>query len=150
MAIGEICSRDVVYVTKDTGLPQAAELMRKYHVGALVVVEESGGKRYPVGILTDRDIAVCVVAADVEPRSLDVGDVVGPELFLAQEHDGVWETLQRMRQHGVRRLPVVRPDQSLLGIVTLDDLLELVAGELADMVKIIRQESAREERLRPQ
>ena len=72
MAIGEMCSRDVVLAPTGTSVRAAAQLMREYHVGAIVVVNELGGRRVPVGILTDRDIAIAVVA-----KGLDAGRIAG-------------------------------------------------------------------------
>ena len=91
MRIKEICSRVVVVAEPHTDLREAARLMRDHHVGALVVVEKREGGARPVGIVTDRDIVVEVVAATgVTPESLTVRDVISSELVLAPETDGVF------------------------------------------------------------
>ena len=107
MSIGEICNRETVFTTKDSSISQAAQLMREQHVGDLVVVEEKGGRRIPVGILTDRDLVIEILAKDVDMNTVTVGDVMSNELLTARESDGLYETLQRMRAKGVRRVPVV-------------------------------------------
>jgi CBS domain-containing protein len=145
---GEICNREVVIVKRDTGLVEAARLMREHHVGSLVVVLERDGKRVPVGILTDRDIVVAVVAKALDARTLTVGDAMSAGLYVVREQDGLAEVLRAMREHGVRRMPVVAADGTLAGILTVDDLMELVAEELGDFVRTVGHERLRETRLR--
>jgi CBS domain-containing protein len=146
MGLGEICNRVVVVTTRDTRLDEAARLMREHHVGSLVVVDETGLGRMPVGILTDRDIVIEVVAAGVRPDTLTVGEVIGAELVTARESDEPWDTIRRMRAKGVRRVPVVSGDGILVGIITVDDLLETIAEQLDGLVKVIGHEQAREAR----
>ena len=148
MNAGEICNREVVIVTRDTGLAEAARLMREHHVGSLVVVLERAGKRVPVGILTDRDIVVAVVAKALDARALTVGEAMSAGLHVVREQDGLAEVLRAMREHGVRRMPVVAADGALAGILTVDDLVELVAEELGDFVRTVGHERLRETRLR--
>ena len=148
MNAGEICNREVVIVSRDTSLVEAARLMREHHVGSLVVVLERDGKRVPVGILTDRDIVVAVVARELDARRLSVADAMSAGVFAVREQDGLTEVLRAMREHGVRRLPVVAASGALAGIVTIDDLLELVAEELGDFVRTVGRERLRETRTR--
>jgi len=148
MTVGQVCNRIVVFAYRDTPLPEAAKLMRENHIGSLVIVDEAARGRVPVGILTDRDIAVAVVAHALDPRTLTVGEVMTGEPVTANEQDDVLDTLQRMRRRGVRRLPVVAANGTLAGIVTLDDLLELVAEQLGDIVQAITAEQSREARTR--
>ncbi len=148
MDVGELCNRSVVYAERALPLPEAARLMREHHVGSLVVVDERGAGRVPVGILTDRDIVVAVVAGEVDPRTLTVGEVIGPNLVSARETDSVFDVLRMMRQRGIRRVPVVAPDGTLAGIVTVDDLLEVVAEQLNDLVRAIATERSREAQVR--
>jgi CBS domain-containing protein len=145
---GEICNREVVIVSRETSLVEAARLMREHHVGSLVVVLERDGKRIPVGILTDRDIVVAVVAKELDARKLSVADAMSAGVFAVREQDGLTEVLRAMREHGVRRLPVVAASGALAGIVTIDDLLELVAEELGDFVRTVGRERLRETRTR--
>src|SRR5574340_613686 len=107
MPIGEICNREVVIVQPNKSALEAAQLMRQHHVGDVVVVEERGGFRVPVGIVTDRDLVVEVVAPGLDPSVITVGDIMVPELATVTENIGVFEAIQYMRTKGVRRLPVV-------------------------------------------
>lgn len=144
MSIGEICNREVVFVNRDTAVQAAAKLMRHYHVGSLVAVDDVAGKRMPVGILTDRDIVMEVDAMELDPKVITVGDIMSTELITVPESQGVLETMEVMRFKGVRRLPVVGGDGQLVGIVTIDDLLEVLAEELTDLTRIVSKEQTRE------
>lgn len=148
MSIGEICNRETVITTKDGSIIQAAQLMREQHVGDLVVVEESAGRRIPVGILTDRDLVIEILAKEVAMDAVTVGDVMSGELLTARESDGLYETLQRMRAKGVRRVPVVDTGGALVGIVSADDLLDLLADELTALARLLSREQARERQKR--
>jgi CBS domain-containing protein len=149
MTIGEICNRIVVFAHEKMSLSDAAKLMREHHVGSLVVVKEDDPGRTPTGIITDRDIVVEVVAEGIDHKALTVGEIMGGELVTAREQDNMLDVLQLMRRRGIRRVPVVTASGSLAGIVTIDDLLEIVAEELDDVVKAIASERQRETRARP-
>ena len=148
MPIGEFCNRDVVFAARDMSVLEGARLMRSYHVGALVVVADRDGRREPVGIVTDRDIVVEVVAKEVSPETVQVGEITSNNLMTVREQDGVFDTLQLMRRRGVRRAPVVDRDGFLLGIVTVDDLVALIAEEMTEVAKLISREQDREAQTR--
>jgi CBS domain-containing protein len=144
MSVGEICNREVVITEKSLSVVKAARLMRTHHVGDLVVTEEMNGRKHPVGIVTDRDIVVEVVAAGVSPEMLKVGDIMGPEVATVTEGEGLFEALRYMRDKGVRRMPVVDREGGLVGILTLDDLLTLLAEEMTELAKLVSHERQRE------
>lgn len=145
MTIGEICTRETVIATREMTVAAAAQLMRRHHVGTLVVVDQvNGGKRVPVGIVTDRDAVVEVMATGLDPNAITVGDIMEQELITARENEGVLETMQIMRYKGVRRLPIVGKAGELIGIVSIDDLLEVLAEEFSELAKIFAREQARE------
>jgi len=148
MAIGEVCSRDVVFAPTGTSVRAAAQLMREYHVGAIVVVNELDGRRVPVGILTDRDIAIAVVAKGLDADLLRVEEVTVPELVTVKQTDGVSQTTELMRAKGVRRVPVVDERGALIGIVTADDFVDLLAEELTALARMIAREQRREAEVR--
>jgi CBS domain-containing protein len=142
--VAEICNREVVVVERNAAIPDAARLMRDYHVGDLVVVEERGGQRTPVGIVTDRDIVIEVIAEAVAFDEVTVGDIMSPDMVTAREGDDLLDTLKNMRTHGIRRVPVVDGQQSLIGILAVDDVIELLAEELNDLARLIGREQTRE------
>lgn len=144
MKIGDICTRDVVIVGRGVSVREAAMLMREHHVGDLVVVDTVGGRNVPVGVITDRDVTIEVVAMGVDPDMVKVGEVMGPELVAVGEGETVYDTIQRMRQRGVRRTPVLDAQGGLLGIVSLADLLEFVAEEMTQLARVFYREQTRE------
>ena len=143
--IASICNRSVAFTTRETTVAAAAKLMRHGHIGSLVVVEQmNGGRRIPVGIVTDRDIVVEVIATGLDPAVITVGDIMESELVVGRESDSVLETLEIMRFKGVRRLPTVDREGQLVGIVTVDDLLEILAEELNELATIVAREQSHE------
>ncbi|OWW21163.1 CBS domain-containing protein [Noviherbaspirillum denitrificans] len=146
--VGEICTRNVICVTEDMSLKQAANLMRSEHVGSLVVVSEVEGRHVVAGIMTDRDIAIIAVARDFDPQTLRVADVMSNEVVTVAPEDSIYDTLAMMRQKGVRRVPVVRSGSILEGIVSMDDILEIVADELQMAVQAMTTERSHETRTR--
>jgi CBS domain-containing protein len=148
MSISEFCNREVVFATREMSLPEAAQLMREYHVGALVVVDEGNGKRVPIGIVTDRDIVIKVISQSLDLDDFSVGDIMGPQLISVQEKDGVFETIRLMRTKGIRRIPVVNQEGGLVGIISADDILDLLADEMAELAKVAPREQEREAKTR--
>lgn len=148
MNVGEICNRTVVFSYTHMSVSEAARLMREQHVGSLVVIEETDKGRVVVGMLTDRDIAVAVVARDFDAQTLRVADVMSSNPVTARAEDSVNDVLSQMRRHGVRRIPLTTEHGILIGIVTLDDLLEIAAEELRGFVQAIESAHKREVNVR--
>jgi len=121
--------REVVSVSLETLVVDAARRMRDARVGC-VVVSRAG---HPVGILTDRDIAVRVVAEGRDPQTTSVSEVVTYDAVTLKTSDNRHTAAIRMREHGVRRLPIVNDAGKLVGMVTADDLIARLAGELVDL-----------------
>lgn len=144
MDVGEICTREVVIAHKDFVLSEAARLMRSEHVGSIVIVSETDEGRVPVGMLTDRDIVVGVVAKDLDARNLSVGEVMSTDLVTVREQDTVFDALRLMRSRGVRRVPVTGAGGVLVGLLAADDVLEIVAEQLREIVRAVAAERAHE------
>lgn len=150
MAVGDICTRDVVTIEANASLGYAAHLMREKHVGMLVVVgpTAANGDRTVQGVLTDRDIVVTVVGRDAEPQDFKVLDVMTQSPLLIAGGTSVAGALLLMRTNGVRRVPVVGPRNELIGVLSIDDVLDVVAEELTAISGAIRAERSRERLLR--
>ncbi len=146
MSVGDICNREVICVERHVDLEDAVRLMRKHHVGDLVVVEERDGARYPVGIVTDRDIVVRVIGLGLPLEEFSIEDVMTHDLATALESDPVPETLRRMREKGVRRLPIVNENNQLTGILTADDMINMLAEDISNLAQLIRNQYHREVR----
>jgi CBS domain-containing protein len=147
--VGDICVRNVAVAPPQLSVDEAARLMRERHVGSLVVVELGDGGRLPSGVLTDRDIVTAVVAKDIDAKSLRVADVMSPSVVTVREGDSLYDALTLMRHHGVRRLPVVGSHGVLAGIVTLDDVVGALAGQLQAAVMVVGRELRHEAVARP-
>lgn len=148
MSIGEFCNREVVIAERSCSVLEASRLMRQHHVGALVVVAAGDGVKRPVGVVTDRDLVVEVLAAHLDPEALLIGEIMVEPLCTVREQDGVFETMRRMREHGVRRIPVVDERGGLQGIVAIDDLIAVLAEEMTEFARLITHEQAIEFRKR--
>jgi CBS domain-containing protein len=144
MTIGEICTRTVIIASRETLITEGARLMRERHTGDIIVTDEIGGVRIPVGIVTDRDLVMEVLAQEVPPEKVSLGDIMTLSPAIAKERDGIFETIQRMRSVGARRMPIVDDSGALVGIISLDDLIELIADELRALVGLMREERRRE------
>ena len=144
MTVGEMCNRAVIVTKVDTSITEAVGLMKWYRVGDLVVVEEKQGQRVPTGILTDRDVALAVASDAARLPYLRVSDVMSRDLITSLEDESLHEALKKMQSHGVRRLPIVNASGGLEGIVTFDDVIELLSEELTDLAKLVVREQKKE------
>ena len=144
-----LCVKDVVYVHKSLALNEAARKMREHHVGSLVVVEDQPFGRTVVGMLTDRDIVLAVVARDLDASALRVEDVMTANVVSARAEDSLADVLATMRRRGVRRLPVTGPRGELLGVLAADDVLSSLSEDLRSLVQAISSQPKLEQRARP-
>lgn len=151
MSVGDICRREVVTITPDAGLCDAARVMREKHVGFLVVVGAATeqGDRLVQGVLTDRDIVVTVVGRDAEPKDLKVVDIMTRNPLLIAAGTSVAGALGLMRADGVRRVPVVGVRNELVGVLSIDDVLDVVANQLTTISGALQGEQALERATRP-
>jgi CBS domain-containing protein len=124
--LGKICTKPVVTASAQMTVDQAARAMRSKNVGALVVV--NAGR--PVGMLTDRDVAIEVVARGMDPDTARVGDVMHKKPVTIREDLGIFDAARVFARTGVRRLPVVTKSGVLVGVITVDDLIMLLGNEL--------------------
>jgi CBS domain-containing protein len=145
MKVGRICNRRVSTISKNEPVLEAARRMRDEHVGDLVVLDDDGGRRVPVGIVTDRDIVVGLLAKDVDHlRQLDVKDVLTHAVTAVHQDDDVEDVILEMQRMGVRRMPVVDDAGELSGIFTVDDFLGLLCEDLASIVSLVANARRRE------
>ena len=148
MNAGSVCKRGVVTVTPTDDLIAAAHLMREKHVGFLIVSESQDTGKRVVGVLTDRDIVVAVLAKEVDAHALKVGDVMTRHPLLIEEGQPIEAVLHHMREAGVRRVPVVDGSGALSGVLSIDDVLERIAEQLHNIAGSIRNEQRMERAVR--
>ena len=151
MTVGKICQRKVVTVLRSDEVATAAQLMRAKHIGYVVVVDPGAADDLPrpIGVLTDRDIVVTVVARETDAKVLRVGEIMTSKPVTVRETDTVDTALREMRRVGVRRLPVVGQRGELTGILSLDDVLDALAAQLQSIAGSLHKERATEGALRP-
>ena len=125
--------------------------MRKDHVGLLVVTQpmREGHDLEVLGVLTDRDIVTAVIARGADPNTLTVGDVMARNPVMANELHSLGHALRLMRESGVRRVPVQGNRDQLVGVLSVDDVLEALAVELGDVSQAIRSQQKFERHSRP-
>ena len=149
MRAGDFCNREVVVVGEDDSVTKAAGIMREYHVGDVVIVQTKYGKQVPVGILTDRDITLEIVAGGADPENIRVGDAMTFELTTVADDDDLMHVIEVMRSKGIRRVPVVDADEALIGIVTVDDIVDLLSEIMVDLAHLVDNQRRREAKSRP-
>jgi len=149
MKVGDACTRPAVVVGEQESALDAARRMRRFHVGDLIIVRDTPRGQVPTGIVTDRDLALEVMAQGVEPDAVELRDLkTAARLVIAREDEDLEAAMDRMRENGVRRLPVVDGDGMLVGILTADDALELLSEGLSDLVRIVGRQRRTEQALR--
>ena len=145
MTAGELCNRTVYIIRPDESVLEAARLMKKYHVGCLVVVEERDTDRIPIAVVTDRDLVVKALAeASGDLESMKVRHVMSEGVVTARDTERMYDVRKKMRGRGVRRIPVVDAQDRLQGIIAFDDLVEWMAQELTDLAQLVSREQKRE------
>ena len=144
MNVARIYTRTVVSVPRSHTLQQAAVLMRRYHVGALLVTEDEPNVERAIGIVTDRDLVVQAMAEGVHPGEVCVDEVMTPEIAVVAEAADAHEAMVTMRDRGVRRLAVTGGGGAVVGILSLDDIVDAMSIELDNLAGVIRSERGRE------
>lgn len=143
MKVADYCQREIVTIAADASLREAAALMRETHVGALVVTDSVDPARV-VGVVTDRDLAIEVIARDLDVASIRIGQLASPSLVAVTGGASVYEAVASMEEKGVRRLLVTDSDGRVFGFLSADDLVEAIAAELGGLARALRRGIARE------
>ena len=148
MLLKEICTPDVVSCAANCSALHAARLMRQHHVGDLIVVEDLESDSSPIGVVTDRDIVVEVLGKELDPARVTLRQIMRTPVVIASMTEDVTQALERMKFHGVRRIPVVDGSAKLIGVLSLDDLLKRLAADAASLAEVVTREQDREHRMR--
>jgi CBS domain-containing protein len=148
MLLKDVCTPNVVCCGAQTSVLEAARLMRHKHVGDLVVVDDPRDEGVPLGIVTDRDLVVEVLGNGLDPATTTLGSLMRTPVVIAHESEDTAQVLERMRAHGVRRIPVVAHEGETVGIITLDDLLRLFVADASALLAIMTQGRTNEQHQR--
>ena len=141
----DMAVHDVATITADKNIQECAAQMRTEHVGSLVVIND---ERKPIGMITDRDIAIEVVARKLDPVKLTVKDVMTAPVVTATPNEGMVTALARMREFGIRRLPIVSEEGAIVGVISNSNLIEELSELLGGLVRNIHSSKTREVTLR--
>jgi CBS domain-containing protein len=137
MTVYACCQTNVVSVKPDATVQFVAGLMKEKNIGCVVVTDD----HRPVGIITDRDIALRTVTLCGEPETALIESIMTRDLRTIRKDTGIFDAIQEMKTSGVRRMPIVDSGGRLVGLLTVDDLIRLLAREMADIARIIGKES---------
>lgn len=143
MKVRDLCTLNTQIIEKSETAQAAAQAMQEAKVGSLVVIDMLPNGDIPIGIITDRDIALKVAIHDVRPSMLLVEDFASDNLLIVRGKEDVYDVLGKMRQKSVRRVPVVDKNGFLIGIISIDDILDFMVGELKEMTDIMKHEPDR-------
>ncbi|AXR78514.1 CBS domain-containing protein [Natrarchaeobaculum sulfurireducens] len=134
MPVENLARSDVVTASKDESIENLASMMDDHSVGSVVIADDDE----PVGIVTDRDLTIEVVAAGKSADSVTAADVMSSDLCTIESDEGFYRATELMSEHGIRRLPVVDTSGQLEGIITVDDLNELLADEHQQLASVVQ------------
>jgi len=142
MRVGELCVRDVVTAHEDEPVTDAARRMSDLHVGDLIVIaDQPQGLPRPIGIVTDRDLVIEVLAhPERVPASTKIADVMRRDLIVATEDDAVEDVIAKMREHSIRRIPIVDSRGGLQGLLSVDDVIGWMKDQLEAATKLLARQ----------
>lgn len=138
MTVYECCRPSVVTAPPGASVMDVARQMSESNVGCVVITDD---ECRPVGVVTDRDLVIRVMARELDPGSTPVGEIMTREPVVADQDTGLFEAMQCARESRVRRLPVVDDDDRLVGIITMDDIVRLLAEEMRCVNEVILEAS---------
>ena len=134
MPVENLARSDVVTASRDESIENIASMMDDHSVGSVVIADGDE----PVGIVTDRDLTVEVIGAGESPDGVTAEDVMSSDLCTIEPDEGFYRATELMSEHGIRRLPVVDTSGQLEGIITVDDLNELLADEHQQLASVVQ------------
>ncbi len=141
MKVSRVYTRNIVGTTRSASIESAAALMRRHHVGALLVRDDPPQEQAAVGVLTDRDVVVQAVATGLDTRKTPVGALMTPTVGSILETADLHEALETMRLAGVRRLVVTaRGDGKVLGMLSMDDVIDGLAADISKLSGLVKNE----------
>ena len=145
MFVNQICTHGVVTCSPATSALEIARILRDHHVGDVVVVDDGDGGPRPVGLVTDRDLVIKVMARNADPALFTAGDLAADAPEMALDCEFAFDAICRMRTKGVRRLPVVDSKGHLVGVLSADDVARFLAGELSELARVAPRQVQHEE-----
>jgi CBS domain-containing protein len=144
MDIFDFCHTNVVTAKPDASIVEVAKLMRDRHVGDVVIVEKRDDKDMPIGIVTDRDLVVELLASEMDPGKVVIEDLMTRSVVSVPQSATVRKAVEEMSQHGVRRIVVLGDDDQLVGIFTIDDVVSSYSAGMGELAHLLDRELTQE------
>jgi len=141
MTIEKYASRKVVTISEYASLFEAASMMKKENIGAVVIVKDNNNLN-PIGMLTDRDIVTKLIADKASLEDINVKDTITNDLLTISEGDSFESAIEALAKKGVRRAPLVDKNNFLIGLITLDDLLIRIIKNLNSLLNVVEKQVA--------
>jgi len=138
MLLGNLMTKEVIVVTPEKSVSFASKLMKNEGVGSVVIVDRW---RKPIGILTDRDIVVRVIAEGLNPDEVSTGEVMTQKVVCGKRADRIFDAVRKMAERGIRRLPIVDSENQIVGIISIDDLMAVLITEMSNLAVAIANPS---------
>jgi signal-transduction protein with cAMP-binding, CBS, and nucleotidyltransferase domain len=142
MHVSQICTRSLVTCNRDTPAAELARKMRDQHVADVLVIEDHAGRLTPIGLVTDRDLVIEVIARDRDPNQVRAADLMCADLETVLDSELVYDAIWHMRKRQILRLPVVDAHGALVGMLTADDVAEFLASELTEVARLRKRNPA--------
>lgn len=150
MNITEIASMNPISIAPDASAREAAITMRDTHVGCVIVATGSDDDRLtPVGVVTDRDLAIMLIAMNADPDEVTVQDIMSSDPLILSQGDAVEDAIEMMNSHAVRRAPIVDAKGFLIGVVSIEDLVSVISDHLQKLADLLFEGMEYERQRRP-
>lgn len=147
MRVDNLCNRNVIVVEQEANVLSAAKLMREHHVGSLIIIDSNSNGKKPIGIVSDRDIVIKVLAKEFSLEKTKLNDIMDRDLICVRDSDDTMDTVRIMCMEGIRRVPVIDSAGDLIGLLAMDDVFEMLADELSNLAVLICRQQKHERRL---
>lgn len=149
MSLSKYYKHEFVSMTKDASIQDAAHMMRRHHRGEVILVKQHQGIDVPIGIITDRDLVIEVLAMDVDIEKITIGSILSTELVTVVEDQNIYEVLDTMQQYGVFRVPVVDKTNKLVGLIDTDIIIKVLTEQMTMVLALIQTQRQVEKNNRP-
>lgn len=140
MSICDISKKKVFTLSKSEPIWRAAKLMKDEGVGSIIITHDEEGEEVPIGIITDRDVAIKVVAEKRNAENIKISEIMSGDLLIIDDDQDIRSTIELMKKKGVRRAPVMNDDDEICGIISLDDLFVYMTDELNNLADVVQKQ----------
>ncbi len=148
MSVSQYCDKKISTLTQDSSILEAAQLMRTNHVGEVIIVQRQQGKTVPVGLITDRDLVIEIIAMEIDIDKITLGSIMCLELITVNHDSSLKQALELLQTNGIRRAPVVDSKGALFGIIAIEGILKVLSQDMTKVLKLFNNERRIEKQFR--